>query len=128
MARRTIQCLVHQDLIRYYAATLLQRRVIHSLFYVAGVKVVPLTIFKLLTPVGLAFWIMGDGGKAGPGVYLNVYAFKEQEPPLDILLLLNVLRNKLGVKCTVHRHKAGPRIYITLFSRAGEKRESEKRA
>ena len=32
-----------------------------ELFYKNGVKIVPMNIAELLTPVGLAFWIMVDG-------------------------------------------------------------------
>jgi hypothetical protein len=35
--------------------------VLYDMFYVAGTKVIPFDIFNLLTPVALAYWIMGDG-------------------------------------------------------------------
>lgn len=32
-----------------------------DIFYLNNIKIVPLNIYKLLTPIGLAFWIMDDG-------------------------------------------------------------------
>lgn len=36
-----------------------------DMFYIANVKIVPDNIYQLLTPRGLAFWIMDDGSKQG---------------------------------------------------------------
>lgn len=35
---------------------------LYSLFYFNRVKIIPSNIIELLTPVVLAYWIMGDGG------------------------------------------------------------------
>jgi len=84
---------------------------LHSIFYVGGVKCVPEDIINLLTPCGLAHWIMGDGSKQGHGVHLSVYAFSS----LDVALLIAAL-TKMGLQCTVHKHVAGPRIFISKSS------------
>lgn len=65
----------------------------------------------LLTPIGLAHWIMGDGSRHNKGIHLSVYAFTSDE----VKLLMKVLEIKFGLKCSIHNlSSAGnkPRIYI----------------
>jgi len=84
---------------------------IYPFWYLNRKKRVPLNIKELLTPVGLAHWIMGDGSKQNKGLHLSVYAFT----PKDIKLLLDVLETKFNFKYTIHCHsglKGKPRIYI----------------
>lgn len=80
----------------------------HNMFYVDNKKIVPFAIYDLLTEVGLAFWIMSDGSRQGIGLHLNVYSFDLE----SVNRLLHVLRVKFDLTCTIHKHKAGPRIYI----------------
>jgi hypothetical protein len=82
--------------------------VLYDLFYPSGVKTVPLLILDMLTAVGLAHWIMGDGSRQGSGLHLNVYGFD----PASVDRLMHVLTVKFGLICTVHGHSAGPRIYV----------------
>ena len=66
---------------------------------------------ELLTPVGLAYWIMDDGSKQNNGLHLNVYAFDSE----SVNRLMEVLNLKFDLKCTVHKHKSHgmtSRIYI----------------
>jgi hypothetical protein len=44
---------------------------IHSLWYLNGKKIVPLNIYILLTLLGLAHWIMGDGSRQNLGLHLS---------------------------------------------------------
>ena len=53
--------------------------VFKEMFYVANVKKVPNNIYELLTPRGLAFWIMDDGSRHGTGLHLSVYAFNNED-------------------------------------------------
>lgn len=80
----------------------------HQSFYVNKVKIVPKNIFDLLTPVGLAFWIMDDGSKHNNGLHLNVYGFSIS----DVKLLLIVLDQKFSFKCSIHLKGYMYRIYI----------------
>ena len=48
--------------------------VFKQMFYTLNVKIIPNNIYELLTPKGLAFWIMKDGSCQGDGLH-NVYAF-----------------------------------------------------
>jgi LAGLIDADG DNA endonuclease family len=97
---------------------------LHSLFYVnSGLntlgkpkylegKIVPINIYNLLTSAGLAFLIMGDGSRQNEGIHLSVYAYSE----IECELLISVLTNKFNLKCSLHRHVKGPRIYIDKAS------------
>ena len=84
---------------------------LHSLWYSKKKKVVPKNIKELLTPVGLAHWIMGDGSRQNLGLHLSVYAFL----PSEIKMLINTLEDKFGLKCSIHKHSTigdKARIYI----------------
>ena len=84
---------------------------IHSLWYKNGKKIVPLNIKELLTPIGLAHWIMGDGSRHNLGLHLSVYAFSNEE----VEILIDVLKTKFNLKCSIHKLSSiggKPRIYI----------------
>jgi len=77
----------------------------------ASQKIVPSNIQDLLTPRGLAYWIMDDGSIQNKGLHLNTYGFSNQ----DILNLKYSLEKMFGentLKCSIHKHKKGDRIYI----------------
>jgi LAGLIDADG DNA endonuclease family len=69
------------------------------MWYLNGKKVVPGNIIELLTPVGLAHWIMGDGSSQNTGLHLSVYAFTT----VEVKLLMNVLKEKFDLKCSIHK-------------------------
>lgn len=72
-------------------------------------KIIPDNITELLTPRGLAFWIMDDGSKQNNGLHISVYGFSD----LDVDKLMFTLQNKFGLKCSIHYNKDNkPRIYI----------------
>ena len=83
-----------------------------DLFYNSNnLKIVPSNIQNLLSPRGLAYWIMDDGSLQNKGLHLNTYGFT----PQDIFLLKTTLENMFGentLKCTIHKHQKGERIYI----------------
>jgi hypothetical protein len=83
--------------------------VFRELFYVSNVKTVPNNIYELLTPKGLAFWIMDDGSKQGKGLHISVYAFSNE----DVDKLMFTLQDKFNLKCSIHYNRDNkPRIYI----------------
>jgi len=53
--------------------------VFKEMFYTLNVKIVPNNIYELLTPKGLAFWIMDDGSRHGSGLHISVYAFSNED-------------------------------------------------
>ena len=93
----------------------------YNLFYLNGVKVIPNTIGDLLTPLGLAHWIMQDGSyhKVSKGVVLCTDSFKKEE----IQLLICILQTKFNLICTIQKSpsknlnmRSGGRIYISAKS------------
>lgn len=81
--------------------------VFRELFYVYNVKTVPNNIYELLTPKGLAFWIMDDGSKQGKGLHISVYAFSNVDK------LMFVLQDKFNLRCSIHYNRDNkPRILI----------------
>lgn len=81
-----------------------------ELFYDSNKKkIVPENIRELLTPRGLAFWIMDDGSKQGSGLHISVYGFSN--PDVDKLMF--TLQDKFNLKCSIHYNRDNkPRIYI----------------
>ena len=80
-----------------------------ELFYELNVKIVPANIYELLTPRGLAFWLMDDGSKHGSGMHISVYGFTNT----DLDKLMFTLQDKLKLKCSIHYNRdKKPRIYI----------------
>jgi hypothetical protein len=75
----------------------------YDLFYPNGVKIVPLTIAELLTPVGLAFWICDDGSKSHYGVLLHTDSYTLDE----VTLLINVLKSNFGLNCRCQLKRPG---------------------
>jgi hypothetical protein len=86
----------------------------HSLFYDSlGKKIIPSNISELLTPIGLAYWAMDDGGKSRSNYYLNTDSFSL----VEIQLLIKVLKDKFELNCTYHIKRKGQyRIYILIDS------------
>jgi len=84
---------------------------LHTLFYIAGVKVIPEIIFELLTPVALAHWIICDGSTQRSRLILCTDSYTIQE----VVLLMNVLIIKFQLECNLRYHgpnNTRPRIYI----------------
>lgn len=67
---------------------------IYDLFYVNGVKRVPLNIVELLNPRVLAYWIMDDGGTQTSGtLQIHTNSFTEEE----VGILVEALVSKFGI-------------------------------
>ncbi|KXN93362.1 Intron-encoded DNA endonuclease aI5 alpha, partial [Leucoagaricus sp. SymC.cos] len=87
-----------------------------NLFYNSeNIKIVPSNIQELLTPRGLAYWIMDDGSLQNKGLHLNTYNFTIEE----VLNLKKTLENMFSfdianksLNCSIHKHSKGPRIYV----------------
>ena len=65
------------------------------------VKIIPNNINELLTPRGLAYWIMDDGYFDKPNLQLCTHSFQECE----VILLKDVLQNKFNLKCNIRKEK-----------------------
>jgi len=82
------------------------------LFYKDGIKIIPSTIFHLLTPLALAHWLIQDGSfnKASGGCTLCTDSFTEEE----VRILIGVLSTKYNLHCSLQKapNKGQFRIYI----------------
>lgn len=86
----------------------------YDLFYnVDGLKIIPHNIFDLLTPIGLAAWIMDDGTFHKQG-YLVLCTDSFTIPEVD--LLMSVLIVKWDLKCRKERKNQNYRIVIVKSS------------
>lgn len=97
----------------FYALTIQTRAYpclneLYTMFIVDNKKVVPYNIYNLLTPIALAHWIMGDGSVRNEGLTLCTESFTLS----DVIRLMNVLRIKYLLDCSVHYNLGKPRIYI----------------
>jgi len=83
--------------------------VFKDIFYSSNIKKIPDNIYEILTPRGLAFWIMDDGSLQGSGLHLNIYAFSNE----GVDKLMFVLQDKFNLRCSIHYNRDNkPRIYI----------------
>jgi hypothetical protein len=84
-----------------------------KLFYnLENIKIVPSNIENLLTPRGLAYWIMDDGSLHNQGLHLNTYSFTINEVLLLKKTIETMFSTNKPLKCSIHKHPKGPRIYI----------------
>ena len=51
---------------------------------------------------------MDDGSRQNDGLHLSVYSFDSE----SVDRLLKTLRDNFNLKCSIHKHERGPRIYI----------------
>lgn len=62
-------------------------------------KRVPDNIYDYLTPLALACWIMDDGIRVGAGIKISTNNFVKE----DVILLINVLFFKWGIKSSIQK-------------------------
>ncbi len=84
----------------------------YNMFYVKGVKIVPNNLYELIDFEFLAYWIMGDGSKAGNAIYLQTQSFTIQE----CVFIISVLIHKFNLDCNIHLQRKQPCIYISAKS------------
>lgn len=85
---------------------------LHNMFYVKGIKVVPLNLYEIIDYEFLAYWIMGDCTKAGKGLYLETQSFTVK----DCVFIISVLTYKFNINCNIHMQRNQPTIYISAKS------------
>jgi hypothetical protein len=86
-----------------------------ELFYRDRVKMAPKDLSNLLTPRGLAYWYMDDGGlksHQSKGVLLHTHSFSMDE----VVFLCEVLMSKWQLSCKPRAQKDGIQIYISGHS------------
>jgi len=80
-----------------------------NLFYIDKVKTVPLNIGELLTEVGLAFWIMDDGGLNSNGT-LNLHT--DSYTLSEVNLLIDVLNHNFNISSRKSLKRPGQWIIV----------------
>jgi hypothetical protein len=87
---------------------------LYELFHVDGKKVIPLNIGELLTPLGLCYWICDDGSfcKTNRAIIISTNSFSLEE----VNSLINVLKTKYNLECTINKQGLAFRIRISSKS------------
>lgn len=55
---------------------------------------------------------MGDGSLKNKGLHLNTYGFKPEEVLNLKMTLENIFGSNNPLKCSIHKHSKGQRIYV----------------
>lgn len=82
----------------------------YELFYVNGIKTIPLNIAEHLTTVSLAFWIMDDGHLNG-GLVLNTQSFSV----VGVNLLVLALNSNFGLNSYLRYEDKLPFIFLKVI-------------
>lgn len=100
--------------IRFEARTLPCFNYYYDIFYLNGEKIVPSNIGELLTPLGLCYWIADDGcfHIRDFDIYLCTNGFSLE----GVKLLIDVLKNKFNLECTIVLQKGSFIIRISRKS------------
>ena len=81
-------------------------------FYDHRIKIIPDDIYDYLNYESLAHMIMCDGSFSSKGLTLNLQSFTLKE----LILLLNVLKIKFDLDCTIHKSRHQYVLYIRVKS------------
>jgi hypothetical protein len=85
---------------------------IYEILYEKNKKVIKPILFDYIDYIVIAYWIMGDGAKRNKGVILCTDNFSLKE----IILLMNILKIKFDLDCTIHNDNNKYRIFINKKS------------
>lgn len=89
-----------KQIIRFHTWTYLKFNNIYNEWYnEKKEKRVPKSIYKYLTPLALAIWIMNDGVKVGSELKLITNSFIYS----DVLYLIEILYKKYNLKCSIQK-------------------------
>lgn len=82
-------------------------------FYKGRIKIVPNDLYDLLNYESLAHIIMCDGSFVkGGGIYLNLQSFNLKQ----LIFILNILKIKFNLDCTLNKSRSSYIIYIKVKS------------
>lgn len=85
---------------------------IYSILYENNKKVIKPILLDYMDCTLLAYWIMGDGAKRNKGIVLCT----DNYTLYDVILLINILKIKLNLDCTIHNDGNKYRIFINKKS------------
>lgn len=92
----------------FHTLTLQELGVMYRDFYQENKKILPENIANMLTPIGLAIWLMDDGCYDDRAIILNTqnFSLKEQET------LKGVLQRKFGLHAGINKDRSNFRLRI----------------
>ena len=85
---------------------------LYDIFYIKGIKVVPLNLYDYLTNEVLAHWISCDGSNIKGAMYLQTQSITLKE----VVFIINILIIKFYFYCSIHYLRGQPFIYISVKS------------
>jgi signal transduction histidine kinase len=98
--------------LNFWTKSLLILNEFYIMFYINKVKIVPNDL-SLLSPIALAHWIMQDGSRGTcKGLYLCTDSFTEK----DVKRLVDYIKIRYKISCSIHKFKGRYRIYILAKS------------
>lgn len=98
--------------IEFYTMALPCFSLLRYKFYDHRIKIIPNDIYDYLNYESLAHMIMCDGSFSSKGLTLNLQSFTLKE----LILLLNVLKIKFDLDCTIHKSRHQYVLYIRVKS------------
>jgi len=98
----------------FYTYSLLCFNEIYNMFYISGKKVIPVNIFDLLTPLGLAYWIADDGSWNKVNKYVTLCT--DSFTLVEVQQLIEVLNTKFNLRCYKTKSGNNFRIIIPSYS------------
>ena len=101
----------YNNVLKFKTLTLPQLIYYYELFYVEGKKLIPSNVEDLITPVGLAHLIMGDGNLKQPDKIIRIYTNSFTKKDVELLALAII--NKFNIKTRVV-HDRNNQYIITI--------------
>lgn len=99
---------------RFSTWTYTSFNVLHSEWYINGIKCVPKNIDMYLTPLALAIWIMDDGAKVGKGLKFSTNSFTYDE----CIYLVNVLDKNFNLKASLQSAGSKDQYIIYIWKQS----------
>jgi hypothetical protein len=86
--------------------------ILYTLFIEDGKKIIREELYFYLSPIALAYWIMSYGVSQQYGLLICTDNFSVP----DVVRLINILKIRYDLNCSIHYTKNKPRIYIKADS------------
>jgi len=82
---------------------------LYCLFYINKTKIIKFSVYKELTLIALAHWIIGDGTFKG----ITLLFCTDSCSIKDVVMLINILIIKYDIHCTIcYYNSSFPRMYV----------------
>jgi len=86
--------------------------ILYELFIDNNIKIIKYDMFHYLSPIALSYWIMSDGTSSQYGLTICTDNFTIK----DNIRLINILKIRYDLNCSLHSYAGRPRIYIKADS------------